>query len=210
MGCLPMRVVLGLMETVQIRNSWTDQVCWTSVSCLSQNFWPWKAFFTTTNVYLARVNLNIAITAMVIEKQPQGNHSSVVCEREYELGTSSSELNSTLSGETEESSGGNVGRDTFDWTNRQSGLMLGIGASRTKYSVLHSWTVREALKRRLFLWIRSDDAVCRFYFSVFWCPENHDRGYVDFKFIQFCVYLYHHHFRFWVSHVTKPNPKPIL
>ena len=32
---------------------------------------------------------------MVIEKQPQGNHSSVVCEREYELGTSSSEFNST-------------------------------------------------------------------------------------------------------------------
>ena len=80
---------------------------------------------------MARVNLNIAITAMVIEKQPQGNHSSVVCEREYELGTSSSELNSTLSGGTEESSGGNVGRDTFDWTNRQSGLMLGTGALRT-------------------------------------------------------------------------------
>ena len=77
---------------------------------------------------------------MVIEKQPQGNHSSVVCEREYELGTSSSEfnLNSTLSGETEVSSGGNVGRDTFDWTNRQSGLMLGIGALRTEYKGLQS------------------------------------------------------------------------
>ena len=74
---------------------------------------------------------------MVIEKQPQGNHSSVLCEREYELGTSSSELNSTLSEETEESSGGNVGRDTFDWTNRQSGLMLGIGAKRTK--IQHSY-----------------------------------------------------------------------
>ena len=65
---------------------------------------------------------------MVIEKQPQGNHSSVVCEREHEFRTSSSELNSTSSGETEESSGGDVGRDTFDWTNRQSGVMLGIGA----------------------------------------------------------------------------------
>ena len=80
-------------------------------------------------MYLARVNLNIAITAMVIEKQPQGNHSSVVCEREYELGTSSNEFNSTLSGEIKESSAASVGRDTFDWTNRQSGLMLGKGAS---------------------------------------------------------------------------------
>ena len=62
---------------------------------------------------------------MVIEKQPQGNHSSVVCEREYEIGTSSSEFNSSLSGGTEESSAASVGRDTFDWTNRQSGLMLG-------------------------------------------------------------------------------------
>ena len=74
--------------------------------------------------------MNIAITAMVIEKQPQGNHSSVVCEREYELGTSSSELNSTLSGETEEPSAASVRRDTFDWTNRQSGLMLGMGLHR--------------------------------------------------------------------------------
>ena len=75
---------------------------------------------------------------MVIEKQPQGNHSSVVCEREYDIGTSSSELNSTLSGENEDSSGEGVGRDTFDWTNRQSGLMLGIGALRTEYKGLHS------------------------------------------------------------------------
>ena len=67
---------------------------------------------------------------MVIEKQPQGNHSSVVCEREYELGTSSSEFNSTLSGATGESSAESVGRDTFDWTNRQSGLMLGMGLDR--------------------------------------------------------------------------------
>ena len=68
---------------------------------------------------------------MVIEKQPQGNHSSVVCEREYELGPSR-EFNSTAPGETEASSVGSVGRDTFDWTNRQSGLMLGKGASRTE------------------------------------------------------------------------------
>ena len=67
---------------------------------------------------------------MVIEKQPQGNHSSVVCEREFELGTSSSEFNSTISGETEESSAASVERDTFDWTNRQSGLMLGMGLPR--------------------------------------------------------------------------------
>ena len=67
---------------------------------------------------------------MVIEKQPQGNHSSVVCEREYELGTSSSEFNSTIPGETEELSAASVGRDTFDWTNRQSGLMLGMGLPR--------------------------------------------------------------------------------
>ena len=86
-----------------------------------------KAFFTTTNVYLARVNLNIAITAMVIEKQPQGNHSSVVCEREYEIETSSSDFNTTFSGETEDLSTESLGHDTFDWTNRQSGLMLGMG-----------------------------------------------------------------------------------
>ena len=67
---------------------------------------------------------------MVIEKQPQGNHSLVVCEREYEIGTSSSELNSTASGETGESSAASIGRDTFDWTNRQSGLMLGTGLHR--------------------------------------------------------------------------------
>ena len=84
------------------------------------------------------MNLNIAITAMVIEKQQQGNHSSVVCEREYELGTSSKELNSTLSGETGDSSDESVGHDTFDWTNRQSGLMLGIGALRTEYKGLQS------------------------------------------------------------------------
>ena len=79
------------------------------------------------NVYVARVNINIAITAMVTEKPLHGNHSSTVCLREYEVGTSPSEFNSTLSGEPNE----NDGRDTFDWTNRQSGLLLGTRAART-------------------------------------------------------------------------------
>ena len=78
------------------------------------------------NVYVARVNINIAITAMVTEKPLHGNHSSTVCMRQYELGISPSEFN-LLSGEPNE----NDGRDTFDWTNRQSGLMLGTRAART-------------------------------------------------------------------------------
>ena len=75
---------------------------------------------------MARVNINIAITAMITEKPLQENHSSTehICEREYELGISSSGFNFTLSGETDE----NDERDTFDWTNRQSGLMLGTRA----------------------------------------------------------------------------------
>ena len=68
---------------------------------------------------------------MVIEKQTQGNHSSVVCDREYELESVSSKINSTESGNstdtTTEFSTDFDGRDTFDWTNRQSGLMLGRG-----------------------------------------------------------------------------------
>ena len=51
---------------------------------------------------MARVNLNIAITAMITEKPLQGNQSSTVCEREYEFGTFPTKLNSTLSGETDE------------------------------------------------------------------------------------------------------------
>ena len=64
---------------------------------------------------------------MITENPLHGNHSSTVCLREYEVGTSPSEFNSTLSGEPNE----NDGRDTFDWTNRQSGLMLGTRAART-------------------------------------------------------------------------------
>ena len=64
---------------------------------------------------------------MVIEKQTQGNQSSVVCEREYELESASSKINSTESGNSTEFSTDFDGRDTFDWTNRQSGLMLGRG-----------------------------------------------------------------------------------
>ena len=78
------------------------------------------------NVYMARVNINIAITAMVTEKPLHGNHSSTVCLREYEVGISASEFNSTSSGENDE-------RDTFDWTNRQAGLILGFRAVRTYF-----------------------------------------------------------------------------
>ena len=132
MGCLPIRVVLGLMETVQIRVRRTFTVKPSTVFRLRvfERFWPWQAFFTTTNVYLARVNLNIAITAMVIEKQTNGNLSSVVCEREYELRPPSSNLNSTLVEDTGGLSNENDGHDTFDWSNRQSGLMLGTGLHR--------------------------------------------------------------------------------
>ena len=86
---------------------------------------------------MARVNINIAVTAMVTEKHQQQNHSSTehVCEREYKLGISSSELNATLSGESVESLTGNDGPDTFDWTNRQSGLMLGTRAVRTDFII---------------------------------------------------------------------------
>ena len=80
---------------------------------------------------MARVNINIAITAMVTEKPLRGNHSSTVCRREYELEVSPSGFNSTRSGETEKSLIDNVGRDTFDWNNRQSGLILGTRAVQT-------------------------------------------------------------------------------
>ena len=79
------------------------------------------------NVYMARVNINIAITAMITEKPLHGNHSSTVCMREYDVGASPSDFNSTLSGKTNE----NDRRHTFDWNNRQSGLMLGTRAVRT-------------------------------------------------------------------------------
>ena len=84
---------------------------------------------------MARVNINIAITAMITEKPLRENHSSTVCLREYELETSSSGFNFTLSGETEKSIIDNVGRDTFNWTNRQSGLMLGTRVVRTYFIV---------------------------------------------------------------------------
>ena len=139
---------------------------------------------------------------MVIEKQPQGNHSSVVCEREYELRTSSSDFNSTFPGETEDLSTESLGHDTFDWTNRQSGLMLGMGLRGLSPMMDISQMSAEPKIRWLFLWIRSDDAVCWVYFSIFRCTENHDRSHVDFKYIQFCLYLYHHHSKVWVSLAT--------
>ena len=80
---------------------------------------------------MARVNLNIAITAMVVGKPPLGNHSLVVCERE--LATLSNEFNSTQSGKIVKTPTEIDTRDTFDWTNRQSGLMLGTRAYRTNY-----------------------------------------------------------------------------
>ena len=80
---------------------------------------------------MARVNINIAITAMVTEKPRHGYHSSAVCMREYEVGESPSEFNSTHSGDSNE----NDGPNTFDWTNRQSGLMLGTRAVRTCFIV---------------------------------------------------------------------------
>ena len=64
---------------------------------------------------------------MVIEQHKNGNQSSVVCEREYVLRPSSISLNNTLTEDTGVSSNENDGHDTFDWSNRQSGLMLGTG-----------------------------------------------------------------------------------
>ena len=78
---------------------------------------------------MARVNLNIAITAMVVEKPPHGNHSLIVCERA--LRASSNEFNSTQSEKIVKTPPESDTRDTFDWTNRQSGLMLGTRADRT-------------------------------------------------------------------------------
>ena len=152
------------------------------------------------NVYMARVNINIAITAMVTEKSVYGNHSSTICMREYELGISQSEFNSTLSEETNE----NVGRDTFDWTNRQSGLMLGTRAVRSspRTSFLTCsiyWNSFKVLKRWILLRIRSNDAICWIHFSIFWCPENHDYRYVDVQLIEFWFFLYHHRSKYRVS-----------
>lgn len=62
---------------------------------------------------MSRVALNIAITAMVIPNRTSINDITAVCQREDTLAT----LNSSSETRKEQ--------ETFDWTNRQSGLMLG-------------------------------------------------------------------------------------
>ena len=151
------------------------------------------------NVYMARVNINIAITAMITEKPLHGNHSSTVCMREYDVGASPSDFNSTLSGKTNE----NDRRHTFDWTNRQSGLMLGTRAARTlKWSIFLDGI--KALKRWILLRVRSNDAICWVYFGIFWCPENHDYRYVDVQFIEFWFFSYHHRSKYRVRKEDDP------
>lgn len=64
---------------------------------------------------MSRVALNIAITAMVIPNRTSINDITAVCQREDTLAT----LNSSSETRKEQEN------ETFDWTNRQSGLMLG-------------------------------------------------------------------------------------
>ena len=147
---------------------------------------------------MARVNINIAITAMITEKPLQENHSSTehICEREYELGISSSGFNFTLSGETDE----NGERDTFDWTNRQSGLMLGTWAVRIyfiKFPIISCSSI--AMKRWILLRLRSNDAIWWVCFRIFWCPENHDHRHAHVQSIEFWFFLHHHCSEYWVS-----------
>ena len=65
---------------------------------------------------MSRVALNIAITAMVIPNRTSTNDIAAVCQHEDTMKTLKSNA-SEIRIEKE--------HETFDWTNRQSGLMLG-------------------------------------------------------------------------------------
>ena len=67
---------------------------------------------------MSRVALNIAITAMVIPNRTSTNDITAVCQRE-DIIESFETFNSSDRARMEEEN------ETFDWTNRQSGLMLG-------------------------------------------------------------------------------------
>ena len=64
---------------------------------------------------MSRVALNIGITAMVIQNRTSINDIEAVCQRDDIIET----LNSSNETRIEQKN------ETFDWTNRQSGLMLG-------------------------------------------------------------------------------------
>ena len=64
---------------------------------------------------MSRVALNIAITAMVIPNRTSINDIAAVCQRDEII----EKLNSSSETRIEQEN------ETFDWTNRQSGLMLG-------------------------------------------------------------------------------------
>ena len=64
---------------------------------------------------MSRVALNIAITAMVIPNRTSINDITAVCQRDEIIENLNSSGETRIKQEIE----------TFDWTNRQSGLMLG-------------------------------------------------------------------------------------
>ena len=66
---------------------------------------------------MSRVALNIAITAMVIPNRTYVTDKTAVCQSEDITSTSTRNLSDITRKELE--------IETFDWTNRQSGLMLG-------------------------------------------------------------------------------------
>ena len=66
---------------------------------------------------MSRVALNIAITAMVIPNRTSITDKTAVCRSEEITPTPTRNLFDNTQNKLE--------NDTFDWTNRQSGLMLG-------------------------------------------------------------------------------------
>ena len=85
-----------------------------------------EAFSTTCNVYLSRINLNIAITDMVDRKSSGLNEA--ICRQEIN-GTDLSKRNvvsrNTTDYDSEDTS------EKFTWTNKQQGLMLGSVIQQT-------------------------------------------------------------------------------
>ena len=82
-----------------------------------------KAFSTTCNVYLSRINLNIAITDMVDRKSSGLNNA--IC-RQAGNETDFSKRDVSINPNMTSSNIDDIPEEKFTWTNKQQGLMLGL------------------------------------------------------------------------------------
>ena len=82
-----------------------------------------KAFSTTCNVYLSRINLNIAITDMVDRKSSGLNDA--IC-RQAGNETDFSKRDVSINPNVTSSNVDDIPEEKFTWTNKQQGLMLGL------------------------------------------------------------------------------------